>query len=83
MNASSKMRLLKLISGIVLFLGGCIFLIISVLYINRIIYSVPSTIETIFLVLCSIFLYLSSVDCFIQYGMTKGIDYTLQKEHNI
>lgn len=84
MNAS-KMRLLKLISGIILFLDGCIFLIISVLYISRIIYNGPSIIDIIsclFLVLLSILLYLSSVECFIQYGMTKGIDYTLQKKHN-
>jgi len=81
---STKMRRFKLVSGIILLLGGVFFSVFPclVLYKNYIDSSLgfwPIVCSLIVLAYSSLALYIST-QCFIAYGMAKGVDYYLEKQ---
>lgn len=81
---STKMRLFKLISGIILLFGGIFYLLLPCIftyteYIKQTL-SFWSIVGCIVLLLCSSISFYASAKCFIEYGMAKGVDYALEKE---
>lgn len=79
---STKMRRFKLVSGIILLLGGVFFSVFPclVLYKDYIDSTLGFGSIVCFLILLafSITVFYSSTKCFIAYGMSKGVDYCLE-----
>lgn len=79
----NAIRLFNLISGIVLLLGGGLFLVLPCLFVYKDYTTQTIDICTIvcnlnLLIFSIITLYVSAT-CFIKYGMAKGGDYYLEK----
>lgn len=81
---STKMRLSKLVTGIILLFGGIFSLLLPCMfaykdYINHTL-GLISIFSCISMLLWSFVLLYCSVKCFIAYGMSKGVDYCLEKQ---
>ena len=84
MNTDSIKRY-ELFSGIVLLIGGCLFLLLLVFEIATTSFSeltILTVLSMIGLFLFVVCIFAASADAFIKYGISKGIDYCLDKYNN-
>lgn len=74
----------KLVSGIIFLLGGAFYLLldcisICITYFNNSL-NLHNIIGSLILLIVSVACLSGGANCFIQYGMAKGVDYTLEKQ---
>lgn len=86
MNTDLAKRLL-LVSGSFFFVGGCIVLIFFTVFLTITIQlskvGIGEIVGLIFTFSFIVILFYKSIDAFIKYGMSKGIDYSIEKQNTM
>lgn len=79
MNTNLVKRI-HFVIGLILFIGGCIFLIFLTIAMQRTAVSIEGIFGSIAIFVFVVLIFYTSINSFIRYGIARGIDYAIERQ---